>query len=78
MKTAISLPDELFLRADTFARRTGRTRSQLYADALREFLARWDEADVTAALDLVCREVDSSLPEEYAANARELLAGEDW
>jgi metal-responsive CopG/Arc/MetJ family transcriptional regulator len=40
MKTAISLPDRIFLEAERYARRTGRSRSQLIAVALTEYLAR--------------------------------------
>jgi antitoxin MazE6 len=53
MKTAISLPDSLFHRADTFAERAGISRSELYATALEEFLARRDGDRVTAQLNAV-------------------------
>ena len=36
MKTAISLPDELFAAAEKLAERLGVSRSQLYATALAE------------------------------------------
>jgi metal-responsive CopG/Arc/MetJ family transcriptional regulator len=36
MKTAISIPDELFNRAEEMARKTGKSRSQLYQEALSE------------------------------------------
>jgi hypothetical protein len=53
MKTAISLPDKLFLEADEFANRAGLSRSELYATAVAEYLARRSDAVVTARLDLV-------------------------
>jgi len=53
MKTAISLPDKLFHEADQFAQRAGVSRSELYATAITEYLARRNEAVVTARLDLV-------------------------
>ena len=40
MKTAISVPDDLFKLGETFAKRTARSRSGLYSEALREYLAR--------------------------------------
>lgn len=40
MKTAISLPDELFREIDAYARATKTTRSGLLVAAAREFLAR--------------------------------------
>jgi predicted transcriptional regulator len=78
MKTAISLPDELFERADAYARRTGRTRSEVYAAALAEYLRERDDDQVTARLDAVAREVDTSLAADQVQAARRLLASEDW
>ena len=53
MKTAISLPDELFESADALARRLGISRSELYATAVAEFLAKHQDAKVTERLDQV-------------------------
>lgn len=38
MKTAISVPDGLFERADRLAHRLGKSRSQVYREALAEYL----------------------------------------
>jgi metal-responsive CopG/Arc/MetJ family transcriptional regulator len=40
MKTAVSIPDELFRQAEAAARRLGISRSHLYATAVAEFLNR--------------------------------------
>ena len=77
MKTAISLPDELFTTADRFAQRTGRSRSELYAEALREFLARHDEDQITARLDALAAAVDTSLPPDLAEAARRSTTPDD-
>ena len=53
MKTAISIPDELFTVAEDAAKRLGVSRSELYRRALREFLAEHDVRAVTEALDAV-------------------------
>ena len=60
MKTAISIPDELFSVAEDAAQRLGVSRSELYRRALREFLAEHDVRAVTEALDTVY----SDRPEE--------------
>ena len=78
MKTAISLPDELFERADELAKRTGRSRSELYVEALREYLARHLDDDVTAQLDELCEELDTSLPSDIGAANRRMLRGDSW
>lgn len=56
MKTAISLPDELFVAADRAARRLGLTRSELFRKALVAFLERHDDRLVTQALDRIYAE----------------------
>ena len=38
MKTAISIPDELFIVADNYAKDLGVSRSYLYATAVAKFL----------------------------------------
>ena len=51
MKTAVSLPDPLFEEADRLARQLGKSRSQLYADALRQYLERYRDEDITRRLN---------------------------
>lgn len=71
MKTAISLPDELFLSANDLAKRQGMSRSELYAVALAEYLAKHRDADVTAKLNEVLAEESSSVdPALRTAQAR--------
>ena len=72
MKVAISLPDELFSGADRLARRLRKTRSELYRDALREYIERHDADAVTEALDRVASEVDDRDASWSAVAARVL------
>ena len=51
MKTAVSLPDDLFRVAEAAARRLKVSRSQLYATALSEFLDRNQSDVVTKRLN---------------------------
>jgi len=48
MKTAVSIPDEVFESAERLARRTKKSRSQVFSDALREYVARHAPDEVTA------------------------------
>lgn len=66
MKTAVSVPDEVYKQAERLARRQGRSRSELYSAAVREYVARHAPDDVTDALDRV---VDG-LGQEQAAFRR--------
>lgn len=66
MKTAISIPDDVFEDAERLARRLGHSRSQLYSRALREFVARYEPDHVTAALDVIV----ANEPKDDAFTAR--------
>ncbi|KYG02471.1 hypothetical protein BE21_54950 [Sorangium cellulosum] len=57
MKTAISVPDDVFEQVDNLARRLKMSRSQLYSRALSEYVARHAPDAVTEALDRVCAEL---------------------
>lgn len=54
MKTAISIPDDVFQETERLARRLKTTRSDVYRRALAEFVARHAPDHVTEALDQVC------------------------
>lgn len=51
MKTAVSVPADIFEKAERLARSEGRSRSDLYSAALREYVARHAPDEVTEALD---------------------------
>ena len=53
MKTAVSLPDPLFVSADRMARRLGISRSELFQLALRSFVVRSRQATVTERLNAI-------------------------
>jgi metal-responsive CopG/Arc/MetJ family transcriptional regulator len=73
MKTAISLPDDLFESADELAERLGVSRSQLYATAVAEYVAKHRDQDVTARLNEVYGEQPTGLePEVRRAQARSI------
>jgi metal-responsive CopG/Arc/MetJ family transcriptional regulator len=78
MKTAVSVPDPIFERAEKLARRMRKSRSQLYSDALREYTARHDPATVTAALDALYDAEDSKPDRFVRESARRTLRSTDW
>ena len=78
MKTAISLPDELFSAADSLADRLGVSRSELYATALAEFVARHHAGDITARLDDLYATEPSALDAAARRAQRRSLGAEDW
>ena len=80
MKTAISLPDALYHRAERAAQRLGRTRSALYADALEAYLDAAEGADeLTAALDELYADAESATSRAPGAAAgRQLIDSGQW
>jgi metal-responsive CopG/Arc/MetJ family transcriptional regulator len=79
MKTAVSVPDDLFAQVDRLARRSHRSRSEVYSAALREYVARHSPDEVTAALDAVIADVEPDGPDPFViAAARRLLADTEW
>ena len=79
MKTAVSLPDEVFVHAERYARTRHLSRSRLYAAALREYLARHDDDAVTAAIDGVVAEgISTALDPDLAEVARLTLLRNAW
>jgi metal-responsive CopG/Arc/MetJ family transcriptional regulator len=61
MKVALSIPDELFERAEAVSKRLGISRSRLYATALAEYVAKHRSQKITERLDAVYAAEDSRL-----------------
>jgi metal-responsive CopG/Arc/MetJ family transcriptional regulator len=79
MKTAISIPDDVFEAAEAAARRTGMSRSQLFVAAVKLFLRRHGEKGVTEQLDEVYGTVDSKVdPALSAMQISATLARDVW
>lgn len=78
MKTAVSIPDDVFEGAERLARRANKSRSQLYSDALREYLARHSPDEVTTAMNRVCDDIETG-PEPFLKEAaRRILHRNEW
>jgi hypothetical protein len=79
MKTAVSIPDQIYEAAERYARRRKVPRSQVYAEALAQFVAGQDsEEDLTEALNKVCRKLDTSLDEFGRTASGRSLARAEW
>jgi metal-responsive CopG/Arc/MetJ family transcriptional regulator len=78
MKTAVSVPNEVFERGERLAKRLKVSRSELYSRALREYLARHAPDEVTAALDTLCEELDTGAEEFVREAGRRVLESSDW
>jgi metal-responsive CopG/Arc/MetJ family transcriptional regulator len=79
MKTAVSVPDDLFAQVDRLAKRSRRSRSEVYSAALREYMARHAPDEVTARLDAVVADVGDLGADEFTTRAaRETFQASEW
>ena len=78
MKTAISLPDDLFASVDALARKLGMPRSRLVAEALAEYVAKHKGSRVTKQLDAVYSVQPSELDEPMRRAQRRTLKRSEW
>jgi len=78
MKTAVSIPDDIFARAESLAHRAKRSRSDVYARALSEYVARHEPDSVTEAMDKALDEANEPADKFLSKAARRTLARSEW
>lgn len=78
MKTAVSIPDDVFESADTLAERLGVSRSHLYALAVAEYVAKHRDAKVTERLNAVYAAERSDLDPAIRKGQRRSVGRSEW
>lgn len=79
MKTAVSLPDDLYERAEQAAQRLGVNRSQFYARALTKYLHDIGPDPVTDRLnELAAEQAKERTAPESSAAARSMIDSGSW
>ena len=78
MKTAVSIPGDVFESAERLARRTKKSRSQLFSDAVREYVARHAPEAITEAMDRVCSKVQDPKDKFVPSATRRVLERSEW
>ena len=80
MKTAISIPDDLFRAAEAAAKRLGISRSRLYSKAVKSYLKRHGAKRITEILNEVYSglDPDSGLDPILAKMQSASIGEEDW
>jgi metal-responsive CopG/Arc/MetJ family transcriptional regulator len=77
MKTAISIPDSIYRKADELAKHLEISRSELYSRAVEQYLTEHRADRVREALDAVYGEERSEIDPVLAAMQREAVGRED-
>lgn len=78
MKTAVSIPDDVYDRVERLAGRTKRSRSRLFSDALGEYLARHEGDEVTDAMNAAVEKIGGDYDSFVSAAASDVLERSDW
>jgi metal-responsive CopG/Arc/MetJ family transcriptional regulator len=79
MKTAISVPDDVFNEVERLRKLSNRQRSEVYTDALREYVARHRREEVATSWRRVLAEIDQSEDSEFLEEAaRDLAKRIEW
>jgi metal-responsive CopG/Arc/MetJ family transcriptional regulator len=78
MKTAVSIPDEVFEKVERLAHRARRSRSQVFSAALKEYIARHAPDEVTEAMNRVCEQLGDQEDAFIAATSRRVLERTEW
>jgi hypothetical protein len=78
MKTAISIPNKIYREAERLSRRLKKSRSQVYTEAVTEYVARHDPQGVTETMNRVCEEIDTRSDPAISAAARRTLRNVEW
>ena len=78
MKIAVSIPDDIFEDAEYLARRQGKTRSKLYADAIAEYVGVYRTESITEQLNSVYATEDSTLDPALELAQHKMLGEDEW
>jgi hypothetical protein len=78
MRTAVSIPDDVFEQAERLAAALGTSRSQLYSRALQEFVARHAAGRLTEVMNRVVDDVGPGIAEFSQRAARRVLEQVEW
>ena len=78
MKTAVSIPDDVFEKVERLVRRGKRSRSEVFSAALKEYVARHAIDEVTEAMNRVCDAIDDPGTDFGTAAAKRILTRVEW
>lgn len=78
MRITVSVPDGVFQAAEHLAKRLAKSRSQLYSEALVEYVRRHDANAVASRLDEACDALGPTKDRFVTQTARKILGRVNW
>lgn len=80
MKTAISIPDNLFSEAEITAKQLGLARSQLYVRAIKEFIEHHNKDTITKKLNIIYEDTvnENDVSDLGIESLREATKNDSW
>lgn len=78
MKTAISVPNDVFELSEKLAKKLKVSRSKIFAMGVKKLGEEYDEDDITARINKVCEEVDTSLDPYWKELQSRILPKDEW
>ncbi len=78
MKVAISVPDPIFRQAELLVAALNKSRSELYAEALAQFVSRHGARNITERLNDVYDRVGAGVDKSLSNAQLKVLGRETW
>ncbi len=78
MKTAISVPNDVFELSERLAKKLKVSRSKIFAMGVKKLGEEYDEDDIIARINAVCEEVDTSLDPFWKDMQSRTLSKDKW
>jgi len=78
MKTAISVPNDVFQLSEKLAKKLKVSRSAIFAMGVRKLAEEHDEDEIIAQINRVCEKVDTSLDPTVRQYQNRILQREKW
>ena len=78
MKTAISVPNDVFELSEKLAKKLKVSRSKIFAMGVKKLGEEYDEEDIIARINAVCEEVDTSLDPYWKEMQSRTLPKDKW
>lgn len=78
MKTAISVPNDIFELSEKLAKKLKVSRSQIFAMGVKKLGEEFEEEEIISSINRVCEKVDTSLDPAIRDYQKRTFKREKW